>query len=704
MPAIPSIPLSALAACEKISLLARLNGAFPNFEAVFSDETHNFVTPCEPRLGEEVTVRLRAGKNNASAARLCYGGSVMDMTRTASDGLFDYYTASFRMTGKKINYYFKLSMSGSEYFYNKRGLYRDLAEGFNFTLVADFATPDWAAGAVIYQIFVDRFRNGDLSNDVLTNEYIYLGQPSRRADWGEDVPARDVCNFYGGDLKGVMEKMAYLKELGVEAVYFNPLFVSPSSHKYDIQDYDYVDPHFGAIPEDGGDVLSQDAFKNRNASKYVARTARPANLEASNRLLAELIGLAHANGIRVILDGVFNHCGAFNKWMDRENFYQSAGYPPGAYRDEKSPYHDYFKWYDDNWPNNDCYDSWWGHDNHPKLYYEKSRALYDYMITVGAKWVSPPFSADGWRLDVAADLGASPEMNHRFWRDFRKAVKKANPEAVIIAEHYGDPAAWLEGDQWDSVMNYDAFMEPITWFLTGMEKHSEAFRGEMLRNAMAFEEAMRFHMSRMGSHATYTAMNELSNHDHSRFLTRTNMTPGRLHTLGARAAGQNVNPAVMMEAVVFQMTWPGCPAIYYGDEAGLCGWTDPDNRRPFPWGAEDKTLLRFHRDLIRVRKRFRAFRTGSLEYLYTNYGVLTYGRWDADERLVVALNNNPTAEVLRIPVWKIGCSTRGKMETLICASGGGYALGGADYEISDGQVTLEMPPFGAALMKEELSS
>jgi len=507
-----TLPLSALAKYEKISLLARLSDNFLNFEAVFSDETRNCVAPREPGPGEEVSVRLRTGRSNARAARLCYngGGNVLDMVKASSEGLFDYYEAKFAMPAEKISYYFSVSIDGAEYFYNKRGLYRDVDENYDFTLIPGFKTPDWAAGAVFYQIFADRFYNGDPSNDPLNNEYIYLGQPSRQAaKWSEDVPVNDVCNFYGGDLRGVMDKMAYLKELGVEAIYFNPLFVSPSSHKYDIQDYDYVDPHFGQIVEDGGDTLKFEAFRNKNATKYMARTTRKANLEASNRLLAELIALAHENGIRVILDGVFNHCGAFNKWMDKEGFYQAENYPPGAYRDENSPYHDYFKWYDENWPNNDCYDAWWGHDNHPKLYYEKSRELYDYMLGIGAKWVSPPFNADGWRLDVPYDLGESPEFNHKFWRDFRRSVKSANPEAVIIAENYGDPSSWLEGDQWDSVMNYDAFMEPLTWFLTGMDKHSEAFRPEMLRNAMAFEQTMRYHMSRMGGHSLLTAMNEL---------------------------------------------------------------------------------------------------------------------------------------------------------------------------------------------------
>ena len=147
------------------------------------------------------------------------------------------------------------------------------------------------------------------------------------------------------------------------------------------------------------------------------------------------------------------------------------------------------------------------------------------------------------------------------------------------------------GDQWDTIMNYSAFMEPVTWFLTGMEKHSDERRGDLLGNAQAFVDAMVYHMSRFQYPSLMVSMNELSNHDHSRFLTRTNQTVGRTASMGAEAANQNVNKGIMRAAVMIQMTWPGAPTLYYGDEAGLCGWTDPDNRRTYPW--EEKTRISF---------------------------------------------------------------------------------------------------------------
>ena len=213
-----------------------------------------------------------------------------------------------------------------------------------------------------------------------------------------------VREFYGGDLQGVMEKLDYLQNLGVDVIYFNPIFVSPSNHKYDIQDYDYVDPHYGKIVNDGGTILGEGDILNAHASKYIQRVTDKANLESSNTYFVQLVEEIHRRGMKIILDGVFNHCGSFNKWLDRERIYErQQGYEPGAYISADSPYRSFFKFNNEHdWPYNPFYDGWWGHDTLPKLYYEQSPKLYDYIMEIGRKWVSPPFNADGWRLDVAA--------------------------------------------------------------------------------------------------------------------------------------------------------------------------------------------------------------------------------------------------------------------------------------------------------------
>ena len=177
----------------------------------------------------------------------------------------------------------------------------------------------------------------------------------------------------------------------------------------------------------------------------------------------------HRRGIRVVIDGVFNHCGSFSRWMDREGIYlNKQGYEQkGAFHSVDSPYRSYFK-FEKNEANSE-YDGWWGIETLPKLCYEQSAELEEYILSTGEKWVSAPYGVDGWRLDVAADLGYSDKYNHKFWNLFRERIKGANPDAFIFAEHYGNPSPWFNGREWDSVMNYDAFMEPVTWFLTGME-------------------------------------------------------------------------------------------------------------------------------------------------------------------------------------------------------------------------------------------
>lgn len=689
---------------EKLSVYMKLYRDFFNSKAVFSDETSNFRNPVEPEGYETTKVKLRTAKDNVDEAFIVYNGRKVSMRKIYSEHFFDYYEGEIPGLNGKIEYYFEIHKNEEIFFYNQRGIGSDIDTNYNFKIIPDFKVPNWAKGSIMYQIYIDRFYDGDKSNNVLDNEYIYLGKPSVYIkDWNKYPSTDDVRNFYGGDLKGVIDKLDYLKDLGVDVIYFNPIFVSPSNHKYDIQDYDYVDPHIGVIAEDGGEVLTPEHFHNKFATKYMKRTTDKVNLEASNQLLIKLIEEAHARGLKVIFDGVFNHCGAFNKWLDREGFYnKQPGYPVGAYRQKDSPYNNYFLWYDmDNWPNNDCYDGWWGFDNHPKLNYEGSTELYNYILSIGAKWVSPPYNGDGWRLDVAADLGKSRDFNHKFWRDFRKVVKNANPDAIILAEHYGDASEWLQGDEWDTIMNYDAFMEPITWFLTGMEKHSDEFRGDLLCNGNAFEGAMRYHMSRLSIQSIQISMNELSNHDHSRFLTRTNMTVGRLNSKGPEAAGYNINKGIMKEAITFQMTWPGAPTIYYGDEAGALGWTDPDSRRTYPWENEDKDLLNYYKEAIAVHKKYSALKTGSLEYLECSYGILAYGRWDSKSKLITIINNDRVERNLKLEVWKVGIKRNSKLVRLLMSTQNDFNTENKTYEVKGSICEINLPPYSSMILVED---
>ncbi|MDO4531785.1 MAG: alpha-amylase family glycosyl hydrolase, partial [Bacillota bacterium] len=376
-----------------------------------------------------------------------------------------------------------------------------------------------------------------------------------------------------------------------------------------------------------------------------------------------------------------------------EGFYKKT--EKGAYQQKTSKYRDYFYWKEDG-----SYEGWWDYENHPKLNEEGCAELKKEILEIGKKWVSAPFHADGWRLDVAADLGKSEEFNHRFWAEFRDVVKGVSEDKLILAEHYGDASLWLQGDEWDSIMNYDAFMEPVTWFLTGVSKHSTEKREDMYNDADVFWGTMLYQMGKLPIQALMVSMNELSNHDHSRFLTRTNRRVGRLQTDGTEGASRGTDKAVLREAVLLQMTWPGAPTVYYGDEAGLTGWTDPDNRRTYPWGQEDHRLIDFHKEAIYLRKENPVLRHGSLRHLYGEYGIIAYGRFDREDKFVIALNNTEETKSFSVPVWQIGCGMEGALESRLMTSRDGYSTFDFYYAVKGGMAEITLPPKGAVVLKE----
>ena len=670
-------------------------------EALFCDGTEAYVSPPEPEAGDELQLWFRTAAHDVDEVYLENRELCIPMNKVISNKAFDFYEVKYKLEDKPFRYHFKIRSGNEICYYNKWGAESKLVDYYDFKIVPGFTAPDWAKGAVMYQIYTDRFCNGDPDNDVQTGEYFYIGEQVQHVDdWYRDPQPMDVREFYGGDIQGIIDKLDYLHGLGVEVVYCNPLFVSPSNHKYDIQDYDYIDPHFGVIVDDEGEVLKEGDTDNTHATRYINRVTRKSNLEASNEFFAKVVQEIHARGMKVIIDGVFNHCGSFNKWLDKEHIYRDSTdeYAPGAFERYESPYHNFFKFYSNQWPDNNSYDGWWGHDTLPKLNYEGSKELEEYILSIGRKWVSAPYNVDGWRLDVAADLGYSPEYNHYFWKRFREEVKKANPDAIILAEHYGDSYEWLQGDEWDTIMNYDAFMEPVTWFLTGMEKHSDEARPDSYGNPDYFFGAMHHNMARMGGQSVAISMNELSNHDHSRFLTRTNRTVGRTNTLGPEAANNNVNKAVFKEAVVMQMTLPGAPTVYYGDEAGVCGFTDPDNRRTYPWGHEDTELIDFHRVAIKMHKENDVLRKGSYKSLYSAYNVVAYGRFTSDDAAIIIVNNNDDEVRARIPAWEVGLGFDDDVEQLLVTFEGGYSTDGLGYHLQNGWLDIGLRKTSAVVL------
>ena len=674
-----------------------------NGEAIFSDESPVFRTPFEPEIDGSVRIRLRTEKAGADAVYLVSRFQRVLMTLEETKNGFDYYAVTIRLGSDRFFYHFEIEIGGYVVCYNKGGLSDVLIPDSEFLVIPGFKVPEWTRGAVMYQIFTDRFCNGDPTNDVKTGEYVYLERPAEHAAHWEDPPEEfDVGRFYGGDLQGVIDKLDYLRDLGVEAIYFNPLFVSPSNHKYDAQDYAHIDPHYGKIVKDGS---------------YRVRTTDEANLAASDELFAHLVEEAHRRDIRIIIDGVFNHCGSFNRWLDREGLYLpedsgadqesgqaadsgAASVPVGAYHSAASPYRNYFRFSKDDWPDNDSYEGWWDHETLPKLNYDESRDLISEVMGIAVKWITPPYNADGWRLDVAADLGHTPGFNHAFWQMFRKTVREAYWDVFILAEHYGDPSTHLQGDEWDTVMNYDAFMEPVTYFLTGMEKHSDACHPSLMGDGRLFFDTMRQRMRAFSGPSLMSAMNQLDNHDHSRFLTRTNHKVGRAADLGAEAAGEDVSFPVMRLGAVMQMTWVGAPTLYYGDEAGVPGFTDPDNRRTYPWGHENKELLAFYRDLIAARRAWPVFREGSLIELAEDGPAIAYGRFDGQSQVAVAVNAGEEEACLRIPVWLLGLDreTPDEFTGFFRTNDDGYDTGTWPVRCLNGVAEVTLAPHEAVIL------
>lgn len=653
----------------------------------FSDETVNFRTPAEPREGEAFTVRFRVfqGKGTAVSFYLNRDGevSVREMTPVFSRGDYLFYEAGAEGVRERAEYYFAAAAEdGTVRYYGKNGSCGQASEVKPFTVLPHFTVPDWARGAVWYQIFPDRFANGDAANDPCDEEYSdATGAPCRRAAWDEPVGQGDFNCFYGGDLQGIMNHLDYLRGLGTDVLYLNPVFVSPSSHKYNTQDYEHVDPHLGVIVKDA-----------EGEDRYGIRTTAPENLEASDALLARLIEEAHKKGMRVVLDGVFNHCGDFHKWMDRREIYRKYTGHVGAWWDAGCESASYFRFSDDH-----EYECWWGNETLPKLNLDGSLKLRREIFRIAEKWLAAPYHADGWRLDVAADLCHSPEENHAFWKEFRKHVRTVRPDALILAEHYGAADDWLGGDEWDSVMNYDAFMDPVSLFLTGVEKHSDGYDEKAEGNGALFWDSYQKASAGFPRQSLMTALNELDNHDHSRFLTRTNHKTGRLGRNEAEEAEEGVSKPLLRSGVVMQMTLPGAPGIYYGDEAGLCGFTDPDDRRPFPWGKEDTELQDFYLNAVRLHKNIPVFKEGSLVPVVMEEKLVSYARFIGEEAALVVIYTGTETANLELALADITGKAPPSVTRVLHSSDVSVNLGKKNVQTPDGKLPLSLPSRSAEI-------
>ncbi|MCL2002985.1 MAG: glycoside hydrolase family 13 protein [Oscillospiraceae bacterium] len=475
------------------------------------------------------------------------------------------------------------------------------------TLPDPLPVPGWFGRGVTYHIFPDRFHKGKAKTPALKNmpgdrtlHKDWFDCPDFRPDDKGEVRNRD---FFGGNLVGVREKLPYIQKLGVKTIYFSPIFEAASNHRYDTASYARVDPLFGTEEE-----------------------------------FSALCAEASALDIRVILDGVFNHTGYNSEYFNGAGFYKTTG----ASQSKKSPYYDWYNW--QRWP--DKYDSWWGIYTLPQVN-ESHPSYMDYIVRDGdsvvRRWLRA--GASGWRLDVADELPGP------FIEELTKAARSEKEDAVVIGEVWEDASnkiaydvrrRYLLGRELDGVMNYPLRDSLIGFILGG--------------DAGLFKEAMETLRENYPRDIYYNLMNALGTHDTPRILTVLGATPeewaqpkeGRAETaLPPERRALALRRLKLAAAVLF--TFPGSPTVYYGDEAGLEGFEDPFNRRGYPWGREDKDLLKWYAKLGKIRNASEALQSGDIRYLYAEGGLLVYDRAAGKERVTVCVNRSEEPAV-----WTVG--------------------------------------------------
>ena len=543
--------------------------------------------------------------------------------------------------------------------------------------------PEWSKNAVWYQIFPERFWNGDKSNDPTTADikdaWPFLEPPGWQihpwaSDWyklqpwevktGKGFYQNAAMRRYGGDLQGVLDRLDYLAELGITAIYLNPLFESPSHHKYDASMYRHIDNNFG--PDPGKD-------------KTIWQNEDPADPETwkwttADSLFLKLIKECHRRQIRVIIDGVFNHVG-YTFWAFQDVLRNQ----------EKSAYKDWFvvkSWDDPGTPQNEFdYEGWSGVRDLPEIREDENglvSSFADHVHHVLKRWMDPDGDGDpsdgidGWRLDVAE------KVNINFWRIFRKWVKELNPEAYITGEIWWEDwprnkmfnaAPWLQGDTFDGVMNY-RFTRALKKFV--MDQREKI-------SVQAFVDSLRNISRDYPEENLYALQNLMDSHDMERLASQI-VNPDRWIDHGgnpAQARQFNVRKPMGVEIdkqkliAGLQMTLPGAPMIYYGDEAGMWGGDDPDCRKPMIWPelnydpevshpfqlarpkdkvVFDQELFNWYKHLIEIRKAYNALRTGKIEYflMKNEREILGFTREEGNRKLFILINNKVSQDRIEL--------------------------------------------------------
>jgi len=640
------------------STFAASNDNIVEWDGLFADQGPLYDSSPEPTCSTPITLDFRTFHNDITSANIKYFDTAdnsfhwIPLSFYANDatGTFDIWQGTIPASCSNKYYRFQINDGTATAWYNARGPSATEPASGDFYILPNFTTPSWAKNGVMYQIFPDRFYNGDPSNDIQTNQYTYFGFPTEKKSWGAspyaDAGYSNSTVFFGGDLQGIDQKLDYIKNtLGANILYLNPVFTAPSNHKYDTQDYYHVDPAFGG-----------------------------------NTALRQLVNDVHSstNGPQgyVVLDGVFNHTGTWNAWFNEFNTYPNS---VGAYQSQSSPYSSYYTF--QHWP--DTYSTFLGVSSLPKLNYGSSgsvvrNAIYNTPDSVAQYWIRN-YGIDGWRLDAAqyADAGGnngSDTTDHQIWQEFRNAVKGANSNAFIFGEYWGNANPWTNGTpwQWDGATNYDGFTQPVSEWITGEDYSGNA----AAISASQFDNWLRGTRANYPSDVQQVMANFLSSHDIPRF--------------GERAGG-NIQKTEL--AALFQMTYVGLPTIYYGDEYGLRGGPDPDDRRTFDWSqvsSGNASIALFHK-LIAIRMAYPTLHTGSFMTLLTDDAnkIYSFGRMDQKNRIAVILNQDSRSHTVTIPAYQLSM-TNGSSVT--------DQLTDDIYQVQNGQLTLNVQGDGGAIL------
>lgn len=571
-------------------------------EAVFHNPSGIYLEGTPKGLGSTVRLRLRCPQEapiTGVYVRCAPDGEQEMHTGYAIEPMAGWncrwWEVPLPLRERRLHYRFYLSTHEGGYWLTASGLVRYVPTDHNdFVMLADQHDKHWLDQSVFYQIFPDRFRDGDRAGNVTDGLYKLSGKPVVARKWGE-LPNvhQGGREFYGGDLQGITQKLNYLHELlGVNGLYLNPINTAPSSHKYDVASYSEVDPHLG------GD---QAFFEMKRAMEE--------------------------RDMRLILDIVPNHCGEEHPW------FRQAQQNPQAETAEFFTFHDH--------PHG--YEAWLGINSLPKLNYS-SHKLRDWMYagsdSIMRTWLRPPWNIDGWRIDVANMLarGGAVQMGHKILRGMRRAVKEEKSDAYLLGENFFDASSYLQGDQLDATMNYRGFMMPLYHWLTGQDYNAVFERQWADRYPLSgadLEAQWRYWRATVPWAITRQQFNLLDSHD----------TPRLLNLVGGDRA-----KAAIARLILF--TYPGVPCIYYGDEQYLPGGRDPDNRRTMNWDETswDHGLLHEWSQLIRLRKESEALGRGSIQTLHHQGDTLAFLRETRDQRCLVVARR--AADACRaIPTW-----------------------------------------------------